>query len=163
MSPIIEWLWRGFLTLLVAGNIFWIKRWIGKREKWEEEHDRRLMMYANEGNIVTRDKFFDFCEKVRRNCPVIDMVSWRNGILSKGGVMSKDEAHGYFGNLSRDILSSIERLFSEHDQKTEATVEGIKTQIDANAGKLDLVIKRQQEVVSRIDHHIDEGHKGGVR
>ena len=159
MNSILDWIWRAGLTLLVAGNIFWIKRWITKREKWEEVHDQRIADYAVEGNLVTRDRFFDFCEKVRQGCAVIGIANWKDDILSKGGVMTKDEAHDGFGKISQDILGSIERLFSEHDKREEANLRGIRETIDANADKLDLVIKRQEAVVSRIDHHIDEGHK----
>jgi len=58
---------------------------------------KRKTDLEKEGGVVTRDKFFLWCEEKQSkcsssmNCKIEDIVEWRNAMFEKGGpVLSKD-------------------------------------------------------------------------
>lgn len=161
MAVWIEWAFRTLLILLVAGNLFWIKRWIQRVEEWQRNHDKRVEIDVKEqlkaGGLVTRDLWFEFCQGVRDKCPILLLTSWKEAISNEGGVMTRKDWDEERGKDEERLIKGIERLFSEHDGKVEAIVGGLKQTIEANAGKMDLVIKRQNEVVQRIDRLYEKG------
>lgn len=162
MEPFFDWAWRALLTAIVAGNFFWIKKWMKDRETWEKEHGtdhkKKDEEYLRAGGLVTRDKFFDFCDGIRAKCSLIPRVDglcmWKGEIISKGGIMSKDEYRESEDKLATKLITGIRELFNEHNQIVDQRLGAIKGVIDANAKNLDLVVKRQGEVVTRIDQHL---------
>lgn len=159
MGTFFEWAWRIILTGLVAGNIFWVKRWINAREKWEDKHQEKEETYLKEGGIVTRDKFFEFCGGMMAKCPLFDRVShiinWKTEIFSKGGAMTKDDHSLSEEKLVTRFISGVKDFFSEHNRMVDDRLAGIKTVIEANAKNVDLVMKGQLDISQRIDQHLE--------
>ena len=61
--------------------------------------------------------------------------------------MSKDEFVEKIDISSQKILHGVKKLQEAYNKNAEANFNSIRSTIDANAQKLDLVVKRQQEVV----------------
>jgi hypothetical protein len=115
MESIFDW---GFKALLVAGlvgNIYWIKKWMGKRESWESGHDKQhseistkreawekehaerhiniLEKFTNEGGLINREQFFDFCKACTTMENMKALMSWRAHLADQGGPLTMME-HG---------------------------------------------------------------------
>ena len=75
--------------------------------------------------------------------------------------MVKDEFTERIEGITNKLLNGFKDLLDIQSKSTEANFAAIKAEIAGNAEKLDLVTKRQQEVVQRIDAHIDSHVKMG--
>ena len=61
--------------------------------------------------------------------------------------MSKDEFVEKIDISRQKILHGVKEVLEVYNKNAEANFNAIRSTIDANAQKLDLVVKRQQEVV----------------
>jgi len=61
--------------------------------------------------------------------------------------VSKDEFAEKIDISRQKILHGVKEVLEVYNKNAEANFNAIRSTIDANAQKLDLVVKRQQEVV----------------
>ena len=61
--------------------------------------------------------------------------------------MSKDEFVEKIDISRQKILHGVKEVLEVYNKNAEANFNAIRSTVDANAQKLDLVVKRQQEVV----------------
>ena len=166
MDPVLHWIWQiglsvlgAVLSILLSTNIYWIKKWMRQREDWENKHDGKENGLDEEGGVVTRDKFFGFCQ----NCHMVGLLNplkagWET-LLSKGGAMTREEVLERMDASADRLLEGVKNLLEAHQNSADANFKAIRAEIEGNAQKLNLVAARQGEVVLRIDKHLDSHAK----
>jgi len=115
----VVWLTQGLIFILFLVVWFWIKRWVNQQDdrwkKYEEE-------WMNQGGVVTRNKFFDWCLEGKSKCAALisygTLIEWRNTMLSKGGPMVKEEFLALSKEMNKEVnekfCERIDELFEHH-------------------------------------------------
>lgn len=111
------WLATGGISIIFFLLWFWVKRWIG-------EMDIEKEAWKKEGGLLTRDKFFEWCQNNREGCPagkqIKAMMEWKNGVLEDGGFMPREEHTQICKEITREISNHftdrIKELFDNHRQ-----------------------------------------------
>jgi len=139
-SQFLYWMMTGGVTLLMFVVLFWVKRWINARDRQEEE-------WLRQGGIVTRERYYAWCEAQKTKCPAIVMAgtlsTWREGMVEKGGPLTKSE----HTDLCKEITSEaadrftekLEELFKHHREWVSQELKIIQTE----QGALSRLVKEQ--------------------
>jgi hypothetical protein len=93
-----------------------IKREANKFSEWLKK------MGEEEGGLVTRELYFQWCRDQQTKCPACGgyqtLTQWRNGLMDKGGVMTKGEHTPLCKEITREVADSfcakLDELFAHH-------------------------------------------------
>lgn len=141
MKEWMVWVIQGIIGLLVVMNSFWIKRWIGawdaQKKQWDEE-----------GGVVTREDHFAWCGQNQEKCPAFlgfkMLVDWRNGMLEKGGPLTRMEHTAVCKEISKEIgdhfCERLDEMFEHHRTLVSKEFELLRKEIsqlkvDGTGGK----------------------------
>lgn len=80
-----------------------------------------------EGGIVTRKQYYDWCSVQQQKCPAAGgfgaLTEWRNGMLEKGGVLTRAE-HTFLDDRSLAICKEMVKELGNHfSEKMETCFE----------------------------------------
>ena len=77
-----------------------------------------LLENNKEGGIVTREKYFQWCNENRMKCPAfseVDIISrWKTNMLEKGGVLTKTEHEVLCQNITEKLMCRVDESFNRH-------------------------------------------------
>jgi hypothetical protein len=119
-GTLIGLIWRD-----LKGTIKEIKEKLGKYPDWEsmrvilEEFSHWLKKMSDDhGGLVTRDKFFEWCNKNQRECAacieVKELADWRQGMSDKGGIVTREEMAQKLENVTDKVMNRITECFDHH-------------------------------------------------
>jgi hypothetical protein len=111
MKEWVFWIVQLAIGLLIAGNFFWLKRYIEKNDEWRRGVDEN---FQQDGGVVHRGQYFDWCKENRAGCPVHDICSWRSAVIEEGGVLTRDRHDEICEKNTLRVLSKIDECFHSY-------------------------------------------------
>lgn len=113
----VNWIITGGVSILFFILWFWVKRYISQQDREQEA-------WAKAGGVVTREKFFEWCNQHQASCPACfgfrQMTDWRDGMFDKGGPLTKGEHTMMCKEIVKEtmlnITEKLDQLF-EHQRE----------------------------------------------
>ena len=113
----LDWIFKGGISLLVALNMFWLRRFITTIDAFTSW---RTNAQEKEGGFVTRSKHFEWCKDMQSNCSANHLSkkldAWQEGILEEGGSLTK-ESHSEICKQVGDIFAFRMKEALDHNRE----------------------------------------------
>ncbi len=158
MTNWIMWGVQGIVAILLAMNIFWLRRYINKWDKREDEWEKQ-------GGLITRDLYLAWCATNQAKCDIHAVGLWREKLSDEGGVVTNKPHIASCKTAADSIMERINESFVHHRElivkdialvlvgttADRKSIDEIKRATQKNEETLLSVEKRLERVSQKLD------------
>lgn len=137
---VVLWIASGLLVICgILIGLIWndLKKKIGELKEEAKRFSEWLKKKGEEGGIVTRNLFYNWCSEQQNKCQAATICrslnDWRNSMLDKGGIMSKMEHSVICKDITKEVTEHfcerIDELLEHHRQWFEQELKLLRAEL----------------------------------